>query len=98
MTVTVFLLALGATLRITRFITDDYLTRNVRAFFIRRFGPEHDVAYLVGCPWCLSIYIGGALGTVGWFYGQHPGFLIPAACLTISWLVGIASTWLDGDQ
>ncbi|SNS58907.1 hypothetical protein [Rhodococcoides kyotonense] len=97
MTVTVFLLALGATLRVTRFLSDDYLTRNVRAFFIRRFGEDHDLAYLAGCPWCLSIYIGGGIGTLAWFYGEHPGFLIPAICLTISWLVGIASTWLDGD-
>ncbi|GGG04136.1 hypothetical protein GCM10007304_17830 [Rhodococcoides trifolii] len=97
MTVTVFLLALGATARLTRLISDDYVTRYLRALVIRRRGADSDSAYLVTCPWCLSPYIGAAIFTTAWFYGEHPGFLIPAMVATASYIIGIAASWLDGD-
>lgn len=98
MSLTVFLLALGATARLTRFVTDDYLARHLRAFVIRRAGPQSDFAYLIACPWCLGLWVAGAVMSVAWFYGEHPGFLIPAAALSVSWLYGIAASLLDGDD
>jgi hypothetical protein len=91
-----FLLAFGATLRLTRLVTDDFITRYLRAAVIRWRGPDSDLAYLVTCPFCLSMYLGGGTATLAYFYGTHPGFIIPAAALSISWLIGIASSWLDG--
>ena len=98
MTIGIFLLTLGAAARLTVLVTDDYITRHFRAFFIRRLGPDHDVSYLVGCPWCVSMYVCGGLFTLAWFYGTHPGFIIPAAALTASYLIGAAATLLGAEE
>lgn len=98
MTIAVFLLALGATARLTKLITDDYITRHIRAFFIRRLGPDHDLAYLLACPWCVSVYIAGGVYTTAYFFGEHPGFIIPAAVFTASYLVGVAATLLGAEE
>lgn len=95
MTIAIFLLALGATARITRLITSDYIARHARAWVIRRLGPDHDLAYLVTCPWCLSVWLAGGVMALAWFYGSHAGFIIPAAALTASYLIGIAASILD---
>lgn len=98
MTITIFLLTLGAVARLTKLITDDYIARHLRAFFIRRLGPDHDISYLVTCPWCLSAWFAGALFPVAWFYGEHPGFIIPAAVFSASYLVGAAATLLGAED
>lgn len=95
MTIAIFLLALGATARITRFINADYLARHLRAGIIRRLGPDHDLAYGITCAWCLSIWVAGGVMTIAWFYGSHPGFIIPTAALTASYLIGLATSILD---
>jgi hypothetical protein len=97
-TVTVFLLALGATARLTMLLTDDYIARNIRAWFIRRFGPEHDLAYLVTCPWCFGMWVAAAVLPLAWFYGDRLWFIIPALVLTVSWLVGAAATFVNATQ
>lgn len=96
MTVTVFLLALGATARLTRLLTQDYILRNFRAFFIRHFGPDSDIGYGVTCAWCVGFWISGAVFTTAWYFGHHPGFQIPALALTASYIIGIATGILDG--
>lgn len=92
MSITIFLLTLGAAARLTRLVTDDYITRHIRAFFIRRLGPDNDLSYLVTCPWCMSMYIGGGMFTLAWFYGWHPTFIIATAALTASYLIGTVAT------
>lgn len=96
MTITIFLLALGATARITRLLTQDYILSGFRAYFIRRSGPDSMTGYGVTCPWCVSWWIAAAVFPVAWYFGEHPGFIIPAAALTASYLVGIAAGILDG--
>lgn len=95
MSLVVALLALGATARITRFFNKDYLARGVRIILIRRFGPDHDLPYLVTCPWCLSVWVAGGIFTTAWFYGEHAGFQIPALALTASWLYAIVAAYVD---
>lgn len=95
---TMFLLTLGAVARLTRLITDDYITRHLRAAVIRWVGPDHDLAYLLTCPWCLSIWIAGGGYTLAWFYGHTAAFTIAAGALTASWLYGVAASWLDGEH
>jgi hypothetical protein len=94
----VFLLALGATARITRFLNSDYLARHLRAGIIGRLGPDHDLAYGIACAWCASVWVGGAVFTVAWFYGEHAGFVIPAAALSASYLVGVAASVFDSEE
>jgi hypothetical protein len=57
--VSMMLLAIGATMRVTRLVTKDYLTDEPRRWVQRR-APEK-IAYLVGCPWCTSFWVGGAI-------------------------------------
>ncbi|KXP00893.1 hypothetical protein AXK61_12860 [Tsukamurella pseudospumae] len=92
------LLTFGLVARVTRLITDDYLLRHLRAMIIRRFGPNHDLAYLVTCAWCMSIWVGGGLFTVAYFYGHTAAYLIVAAGGTSSYLYGAASTFIEGGR
>lgn len=92
MSITLFLLTLGASARLTRLITDDYITRHLRVFFIRKWGPDHDLSYLVTCPFCMSMYIGGGMFTLAYFYNWHPAYLIVTAALTASYLIGTVAT------
>lgn len=96
MTLTVFLLSLGATARLTRLITDDYITRRLRAIVIKRTGHDSDLSYLTTCAWCLGMWVSGGVFALGFFYGGQPWFVWPAAALGASWLYGIAATILDG--
>ena len=95
MSLAVFLLTLGAAARVTRLITDDRILGGVRAWVMRRLGPDHPVTYWVYCPWCVSPYVCAALFTLAWFVGETPGYLIPAFALTASWLIGVAATLID---
>lgn len=54
--VLIALLALLTTYRLTRLVTGDYLTDTPRRW-LQRHLPEK-LAYLVGCPWCASFWIG----------------------------------------
>jgi hypothetical protein len=52
-----------ATYRLTVLIKDDKITERPREAVFRRYGQlgDDDVrnpSYLLGCPWCLSIYFG----------------------------------------
>jgi hypothetical protein len=52
-----------ATYRLTVLIKDDKITERLRQAVFRRYGhlEEADVrnpSYLLGCPWCLSMYFG----------------------------------------
>jgi len=90
-----FLLALGATLRLTRFLTKDYLAGPIRAAVLRRTGPDSHATYLSTCPWCLSIWIGTGTTTAAWWAGNSPWFQVPALVLTVSYLTGLAGQWID---
>lgn len=46
-----------AVARITRFLTEDYLTVGYRRWVVTRWGPESKMSYLVHCPWCTSVWI-----------------------------------------
>lgn len=95
MTWTVFLLAVGAVARLSWFVSRDYLARRIRLPIVHRFGPESDWAYLVTCPWCLSIWFGAVVVPLAWFFGETVWFIIPAGILTASFLVGAAASFID---
>lgn len=93
MTLSVFLLALGATARLTRLISDDAILGRFRAWFITRYGPDHWTSYLLHCPWCLSPYVGAGVFTTAWFYGGTAWFVIVSAVLSASWLIGTVASF-----
>ncbi|NJQ00216.1 DUF1360 domain-containing protein [Streptomyces sp. PLAI1-29] len=91
----VFLLALGAVARVTRFVNLDALAGPLRAWFIRRGGPESKLVTLVECPWCLSVWVAAAVVPLAFLYGHTLWFQIPATALTVSYLYGAAARFVE---
>lgn len=85
-----FLLALGATARITKFVNEDVLFAPVRALAVRysRHSGDQDkgIAYLLRCPWCVSVWIAAGVFGTAELWGHTAGFRIAAGALTASYL------------
>ena len=47
------------------------------------------MAYLIGCPWCASIYVGAVAAPLVYWLGESPGLLVPALALALSHLTGL---------
>ena len=92
MTLCAFLLALGACLRVTRFVTADLLAEPIRTRVDRWRGADSKASYLIRCPWCLSIYIAAAIVPAAIAYGRSPLYVGVTAVLTLSYLAGLAAT------
>lgn len=95
MTIVVFLLALGATCRITRFITKDTLAAGFRSWTAGRFGEDSKTSYLVNCSWCTSIWVSAGVVTLAHLIGGTVAFQVVALILTVSYIAGVASEWID---
>lgn len=98
MTVTVFLLALGATARLTRLINADVIADRVRVAVWERWGVDSHPGVLVRCPWCISPYVGALVLAAGWAAGWAAWWLFVAAVLSISYVVAVAAHWLDPEE
>lgn len=90
-----FLLALGLTLRVVRFLNSDVLAQGLRDAVDRRFGDSSKAAYLISCPWCASPYVAAPVMAAAYYVGEHPAFIIAAAAATASYLTGLISINLD---
>lgn len=95
MSLQILLLTLGMTCRITRFITKDTLAAGLRSKVAARFGDDSKPAYLVTCGWCTSIWISAAAVPVALIAGDTTAYQAVATVLTVSYLTGVASTWID---
>lgn len=94
---TAFLVDGLASYRLVKLVRDDRITEPARDAVQDRAGPpeESKLAYLMTCPWCLSVYFGAALtlGRLRW----------PRATATVSRtfalsaLTGLATQHLDQD-
>lgn len=51
----------GATLRLTRLITEDTITGPLRAAVLSRWGPQSKAYEWVRCPWCIGLWIAYAV-------------------------------------
>lgn len=91
----VFLLALGITCRITRFITKDTLAAGFRSWTAEHFGDDSKLAYLVTCGWCTSFWVAAVVVPVAYAAGSTIAFQAVALVLSLSYLSGVASNWLD---
>lgn len=83
------LLAIGATMRITRLVTHDYLTERPRRWLQRRL-PEK-LAYLIGCPWCASFWIGGGVAVVTVLWPSNRVLIAAWLALTASMVSGLGA-------
>jgi hypothetical protein len=90
-----FLLSLGATCRITRFVTKDALAACFRSWVADRFGDDSKPSYLVSCSWCTSIWVAASMTILTQVTGQTVWLQIITTALSLSYLAGLASQWLD---
>lgn len=68
--------AVLAVARITRLLVEDRLTVSWRQWVVRKYGAESMPAYLVHCPWCMSIWVSMPL-------------LPPAILFPYDWVIAI---------
>lgn len=90
-----FLLSLGATARVTRFITRDYLSRHLRIWVLKRWDEEHDIPTLLRCPWCFSVWAAAGVFSVAYFYGHTAAFMWITGALSAAYVYGLVSSLLD---
>lgn len=53
-----------ATYRLTKLVMDDKITEDFRGLIYEHFPRESKISYLIGCPWCVSIWAGAAIFTL----------------------------------
>lgn len=47
--------------------------------------------YLLGCPWCVSIWVGAVAAPLAYFWGSGPWLFVPALALAFSYFTGFAA-------
>lgn len=47
------------------------------------------LAYLVECPWCVSIYVAAVAAPLCWWFGDNPWLFIPALACAFSQATGM---------
>ena len=82
------LLALLAVARLTRMVTEDAIFERPRTWALSKLHPDHLPAYLVTCPWCVSVYAGAAMGAAWWAWGDTRVFTATVAALAASHVAG----------
>lgn len=86
-----------AAYRVTRLLTTDAFPPLARArdAVEERWGDESWQAYLAHCPWCVSVYVAGALVAASVLLLDdglpHPLLVWPTA----SAVAGLVASWLD---
>lgn len=93
MTLSAVLMVL-AVARVTRLITTDHIFERPRNALVRWFSERgHDqLAYLVFCPWCMSMYVGAA-GAGAWYaWGETMPFMTVSGALAASYVTGFLAS------
>ncbi|MFC1418722.1 hypothetical protein [Streptacidiphilus cavernicola] len=95
----VYVLALGAVLRLTHLLVDDRITLPLRTWAAQGAGPGRRFgAAVLSCTWCTSIWTSAATVALWWAarWAQHPGlFAVPALVLSLSWVASVLEIWSD---
>lgn len=89
MTTLTVLLLIGATARATLLVTTDAIFEPARSYVESRVGDR--VAYLIRCDWCMSVWVGAAMFSFGW-YAPGTTVLLATGALTASLFTGWLST------
>lgn len=86
-TITLLIAAL-ATARLTRLITSDRILAGPRRWALIRLDSDGLTAYLLVCNWCVSVYVGAGVASVGAWAGVWPWpWALPLA-LSFSYVAG----------
>ncbi|TWG96358.1 uncharacterized protein DUF1360 [Nocardioides sp. J9] len=84
-----------ATYRLMRLVRDDRVAEPLRSTVHERYGDVEDskVAYLLQCPWCLSIWFGAGLALLRHRWPRAADLL--SRTLALSAMTGLAAEHLD---
>jgi hypothetical protein len=82
-------LTLLAVARVTRLVNADRITEAPRNALVRRLDPDGLAAYMVFCPWCVSVYTGAGAGAAWWAWGDTRIFTAAVLALAASHIAGI---------
>lgn len=97
MTIVLTVLAIA---RVTRLVTSDYLTERPRHYLVRKLlrGKQETMsAYLLLCPWCMSVYVGAA-GAGAWYvWGATMWYQAVVLALAASHVTGVLASREAGD-
>ncbi|QRY62741.1 hypothetical protein JVX90_00240 [Gordonia sp. PDNC005] len=88
------ILTIGLIARLTRLVTVDQITHWARQRIVVRFG-FGNLAYLVTCPWCMSVWLGSGVAVAAYWWGDTRWWLMVALAGTASLVTGWAANWLD---
>lgn len=55
------LMDIVASYRLTRLVMEDRLTEDLRNLIYSNFPRDSMLSYLIGCPWCVSVWAGLAI-------------------------------------
>jgi len=92
--VVLIVLLCGATTRLTRLLVADSFppVQLLRDSVIARYKPGSWQAYLAACPWCLAVWVSGALtaAVTAWYGLPAPLLVWPTAAWVAGYLVGVA--------
>ena len=90
-----FVLLALAVARLTVLVRTDRITRAPRYFVARRVNQKGYIAYLLGCPWCISIWIGAAVAFSAHFWWHYWIFQAVVVLLALSYVASAlaAGTW-----
>lgn len=95
LTVLVTVLAIA---RVTRLLTTDRILDRPRIALMERFmakaGDDSLAAYLVSCPWCISMYVGMAGAGAWWAWGTSTAYTAVTLALAASYVTG----WLASHE
>jgi hypothetical protein len=83
-----------AVARVTGLVTQDAITEGARDRLLvwlddRPKTLGQFLADLIGCPWCVSMWISAVAAPLVWFYGQTPVMLVLASWLVFSQITGM---------
>lgn len=85
-----WLILASATMRITRLVTEDTIFDTPRAWLQER-APDW-LAYLIVCPWCVSVYAGAGVAGLWAALGGTMWLMVVYAALGFSYAAGWLAT------
>lgn len=97
MPVYVWLLAVAAVVRLTRFVNLDVLFEPVRTWVEAKLGADSKIAYLLSCPWCASMWIAAVVMPTAYAMAgtRFTAFEVAASILAASYAAGLADRFLE---
>lgn len=77
--------------RLVILVTSDVITARPRDAFVTslKSNSHHMLAYMLLCPWCVSIWLALPAAPVIYAYGKSPWLFVPALALALSAAAGI---------